>query len=552
MSTTLADTLFTITARHGAHLPAERDGRLVLRGEIVWLLRGPATQLDVVAGALPGVGERLAPDLVLLDFGNAVGRFAVPGLPPLEVVSGKWDEGHFAQMLDDLTTIAAGLPFAASETAGLPYDRSVADQPDVLYHLFVYLRHILSDDPPPERRLLPALRLIVREPHQRFAQTRRTVPAELARSLDPAGFARLAAGAGGFTRVGPAVAARFPAARALRGHLPTRVDEPHAAITRDTPENRFIKAFLAQATGIVAQMRQTLAPLRPNAFRDRLLRDCDTMDAVQRPIATAPLWDEVGRMVHLPAGSPVLQQRRGYHEVYGHFGRLRLATRLPLSATAMRDLLAVKDIAQLYELWCYFALVDATTRLLGPPTRAARTQPDAMQIGVSRELAVDWADGTRLLYNPTFSRSRPAGRRSYSVPLRPDIALVAPTGPNAGLHLLDGKFRLDRLDTILGAADATEESVEDEAAERRGTFKRADLYKMHTYRDAIPGARSVWILYPGSEFRLFRDDPALPAATSPGHLGPGIIEGVGAVPLAPEDGGHAALERVLAGLLGRG
>ncbi len=229
------------------------------------------------------------------------------------------------------------------------------------------------------------------------------------------------------------------------------------------------------------------------------------MDAALQPLVTAPLWDEVGRLVHLPAGSPVLQRRRGYREVYGHFGRLRLATRLPLSATAMRDLLTVKDIAQLYELWCYFALVEAVTGILGPPTGAKRTQASDLQIGVPWDLAVDWPDGTRLLYNPRFSRSRPASRRSYSVPLRPDIALVVPRGPNAGLHLLDAKFRLDRLDAALGTADATEESEEDEAAERRGTFKRADLYKMHTYRDAIPDARSVWILYPGTETRFFDD-----------------------------------------------
>ncbi len=39
--------------------------------------------------------------------------------------------------------------------------------------------------------------------------------------------------------------------------------------------------------------------------------------------------------------------------------------------------------------------------------------------------------------------------------------------------------------------------------ERRGLFKPEDIHKMHTYPDAIPQARSAWILYPGSEMRLF-------------------------------------------------
>lgn len=546
----LSATTLTLTARRGGAEPERRDDRLVLRGEWEWLLRGPASDLALARAALAGVAEHLADDLLLLSFGNAVGFFDVPGLGRLEVVSGKWDQRHFARMLDDLTMIAAGLPFAASETAALPYDRAIADQPDVLYHLFAYLRHILSDDPPPERRLLPALRLILREPHQRFAQTRRTVPIELARGLDPAGFVGIATGAGGFSRVPPAIAARLPVARALRGHLPQRVDEPHAVITRDTPENRFVKSFLGQAGGILARMRRAMIDQRASTFRNRVLADCDTMDAVLHPILSHALWSEVGPMVHLPAASPVLQRRRGYREVYGHFGRLRLATRLPLAEAAMRDLLAAKDIAHLYELWCFFTLVEVATRLLGPPRIAERPHADDFQVGVRWDLAVTWPDGTRLLYNPRFARSRAAERRTYSVPLRPDIALVVPTGAGAGLQLFDAKFRLDRLDAFLPAAGAEDETDEERAEERRGTFKRADLYKMHTYRDAIPRARSVWVLYPGTEFRLFRDDATLPVATSPHCLGPGILDGVGAVPLAPDGGVNAAIELVLDQLLG--
>lgn len=535
-----SDSALSLGARRDGQPPEERDGRLILRGEWEWLLRGPTAALDPIAAALGRLAERLAPELLLLGFGNAVGHFRLPGLPPLEVVSGKWDERHFARMLDELTAIAAGLPFAARETAGLPYDRSVADQPDVLYHLFVYLRYVLSDAPPPEGRLLPALRLILREPHRRFAQTRRVVPAALARDLDPAGFVALMSGAGGFVSAGSGAASRLPLARALRGHLPERVDESHAAITRDTPENRFVKAFLDQATGIVARMRRALAAER-GAFRDDLLGDCARLDTALRPIADHALWAEVGRMVHLPAASPVLQRRRGYREVYGHFGRLRLATRLPLTDTALRDLLAAKDIAHLYELWCFYTLVATITGILGAPVAAERPRADDFQVGISWDLAVTWAGGARLLYNPRFSRSRPTARRSYSVPLRPDIALVVPNGPNAGLHLFDAKFRLDRLATTFADTEDAAEDESERAEERRGTFKRADLYKMHTYRDAIHGARSVWILYPGTEFRHFTADPQAIVTQTITMLGAAAIEGVGAIPLAPDEANPSAL-----------
>ena len=121
--------------------------------------------------------------------------------------------------------------------------------------------------------------------------------------------------------------------------------------------------------------------------------------------------------------------------------------------------------------------------------------------------------------------------------MRPDIALAIPTGPNAGLHLFDAKFRLDRLDALLPIAD--EETDAERQQERRGTFKRADLYKMHTYRDAIPEARTVWILYPGSEMRFFPADPQQPPVTTFASTLPVPLAGVGAIPLLPAEASPA-------------
>ena len=108
----------------------------------------------------------------------------------------------------------------------------------------------------------------------------------------------------------------------------------------------------------------------------------------------------------------------------------------------------------------------------------------------------------RLVYNQHFSKSRAGRRHSYSVPLRPDIALSIPDGPNAGLHLFDAKFRVHGLADV-GLAGSDKDGDDEKAGERAGTFKRGDIYKMHAYRDAILDAHSVWILYPGGEFRFF-------------------------------------------------
>ena len=134
--------------------------------------------------------------------------------------------------------------------------------------------------------------------------------------------------------------------------------------------------------------------------------------------------------------------------------------------------------------------------------------------------------------------------------------------PNAGLHLFDAKFRVKALADVGLTAD-DKHADDEKAAEWAGSFKRADIYKMHAYRDAIPDARSVWILYPGGRFRFF----GMPggdglaggrAACSPEGL-PAQLEGVGAIPVAPAvggEGGHgrgmaAASDGALRATLGR-
>lgn len=584
----------------GAAAPRLDGVRMVLNGEARWLLRGPAEELDAASSALVGFCDRLAPDLLELGFGNAVGLFGLgAGDAAIEVVSGKWDRRHFDGMLADVTRVAAALPFAADAGGALPYDRSLAAREDVLYHAFVYLRHILMGDGTPETKLLPALGVILREPHRQWRRTTASVPVEEARWVDPAGLEQLVQGREPLLAVGRL---DMPLARALGGHVPRRVDERRVQSTVDTPENRFVKAFLDQADGVVEGMRRAAQGKAAGGrgFPRRVLADCEAM---ARALAQARhdgrwLWDEVGRMTYLPAGSTVLQMRRGYRDVLGHFVRLRMATRLPLSPRDARQLLELKDIALLYELWTYFMVVEVVTKRVGPPIAALTVRKDKhWGHDLQQGMTVTWPGGLRLAYNLEFApKTRGMAMQSYSVPLRPDIALTVADGPGRGLHLLDAKFRLRKVADLMGAdeveanrgdparveavnmnahlaegarmpdgggvGDPTERGVLDaerlEAEERRGTFKRADLYKMHTYRDAIHGARSVWALYPGDEARFFSAAGGETVGASRNATGWGVpesavgMDGVGALPLVPGEGGGWWVERWVAVVLGEG
>jgi hypothetical protein len=531
------------TARRSGQRPQVcTDGTIRLQGEREWLFEGSAEHVRSLLSAIPGA-ERLSETLLLLSFGNAVGVFEVPGLGRLTVVSGKWDERHYDRMLGDLTDIAAGLPFTSGVTSALPYDRSIVAREDVLYHAFVYLRHILIGQVDQEQRLIPALEVILRDPHRRFERVTRSTPVGRAQHIDAHGLHRLVSGT--LTRAPGITTQGIPLARALRGHLPEFIEEPSVTASHDTPENRFVQAFLSLARGIVDGMRAAVGS-PSGSFGRRVLADCDAMERLLRPISQHSFWQDVGPMIHVPVGSTVLQRRRGYRQVFGHWVRLRLSTRLPLAPERVRDLLEVKDIAELYELWCYFSVVREIETLIGPPVEAESLVSSALQVGVPWDFQVRWADGTRVTYNPRYSRSRSPARKSYSVPLRPDIGLEVSHGANQGLHLLDAKFKVDASRQAFGA-EMDNETGEEEIAERRGVFKRGDLYKMHAYRDAISRARSVWILFPGTEFSFFSVTDGVMVSVD--DLAPGL-EGVGAIPHLPDAEAGGILRAVLQHLLG--
>lgn len=434
----------TIRSRRSTVQPEKIVDHMRVQGEVQWYLEGPEELIQQAASALAGVCEQITAEVLLVNFGNSVGWFRVPGLGLVEVISGKWESGHFDSMLLDLSGWASALPFSIG-AGSVGVEWNAVDQQTVLYHAFVYLRSVLSEHISPERRLLGAIHTVMRDPHRQLERVRREVPLEAVRQVEPSLLEDLAAGCFPLVRLETVNQQQFPFVRRLRGYIPEYVSEDQGEITFDTPENRFVKAFLDYALIVISHMRQFIEGISPenrNAFQRRVLEECDSMEFLLHPSRQHALWKEIGPMVHVPVSSTVLQRRQGYREIFGHYSRMLLATKVPLAQKVEQDLLEAKDIAQLYEIWCYFACVRQLELLLGHPLAADRLEAHVTELTVPRGIAVRWQDGTRLLYNLPFSRSSNRQRYSYSVPLRPDIVLEVQNGPNAGIHVLDAKFKV--------------------------------------------------------------------------------------------------------------
>lgn len=509
------------------------DG-VVLRGEVEWLVEGGETEIAALLDSLAGLGVKVSAQSAIVKFGNVVGTFALGHLGAVRVECGKLGEGEFDALLDDLTGRALALPFSATQAAGLPHDRSIADRDDVLLHAFIYARHILLAS---HRALPPALELVVRDPHRRFSPERASVDLASASRVDARTIARVAMGADGVVRA-TGHAAHSGLAQALRGHLPASVDVPRVENTFDTAENRFVLEFLGQLRGIVDRVeRLARSKAKPGSFWTRAVNDCEAMRRVLGPFERHDMWNEVGRMGHVPIGSSVLQRRRGYKDILRHHLALRAAARIPFDRTSVEKLLGLKDVATLYELWCYFAVVDALGEVIGRRPDSASTMKVTDEVDLGNGFRVAWTGGPSVSYNLSFTRKKPPPHRSASLRLRPDIVVDIERDGQRELHVFDAKLRIDG---VLPSAES-DDGEDDDAETNPLSFKNDDIAKMHAYRDALAHVRSARVLYPGHEACEF---PAVePDARD--------TDGVGAIPLIP---GTPPLELVgvLERILGKG
>lgn len=513
----------SLRTRKNREPPRQREGRLVLDTDLEWVLEGPPELVDGVFAALPEFAEHISPRHLLLAFQNAVGRYTLPGLGEIELVSGKWSEAEFDGMLRELTEVVAGLPFASRVGSGLPYERAALAERQVPYHAYVYLRYALSATTPSHDRLDLAFNRVLAQPQRRLMPNDRMVRLECARNIGVRGMLRALASPWDWREQTSAERRDLPIA--LGGYLPERIEEEQRSSSADTAENRFVAAVLDLAYSIIERTKRHAASCGRVALRNRLLQDCDQMLRVLEPIRAHALWREVGAMMQFPASSVVLQRRSGYREILRGFVRLRLISRIPHKDDAINDLLALKDIATLYELWCFFSVVRAVKQHLGAPSEPVIAHLGEAETSVSRGMRVRWRDGTTVIYNAQFNPK--SSNRSTSVALRPDVALYVTSGRNRGLHLLDAKFRLRT--TPGNGANQNDATT---------TFKPDDLIKMHAYRDAIPEARSVWIMCPATTCSYF---PSGDGAADE-------YDGVGAIPTHP---GGKELDRVIGQMLGK-
>ncbi len=281
----------------------------------------------------------------------------------------------------------------------------------------------------------------------------------------------------------------------LNGYVPTRVLGYRKYESFDTPENRFVKHFLNL---LVEWSGRVIETFDKENEKKANLEPIEELLGELEFIKNDGVWGEIGDMVFFPYTSQTLLKGDGYRdllELYREF-----TSYLPFFEE-LQKAIDNKDIAKLYEYWAFFRLVEELGRILGKKRLRIVVTP-AGELSERGNAYAQFNNGWRLYYNKPLSPKR----WSYSVTLRPDFSLFNGDPSKKSTNLIgvfDSKFKLDVVDAPKEIEEFDEET---EIAEKTGNYetwaKLEDVYKMHTYRDAL-GCRFAVVVYPGKRSVFF-------------------------------------------------
>jgi len=435
----------------------------------------------------------------VFNFGNFLGAGSIgisktEGLT-FEVISKKLDyEQEYIALIKDLSDKALSLllDFDAPTTSQFTINQTRT--PKTL-ESYLLLKTAL-----PINELNAALAQIKARPHSILVSEERWMPSSLASGLhamnDPI--------------------SRIRWARSTSSGKPVAVEvlDRKRQDTNNTAPNQFVRFALEKFSRICLEISE-------NSEKNGKTNSTEALQ-IHKFIESelrCTLLKSVSRLGRIPYENQVLQKREGYKQLL----RTYILTN---SALAVRDLqdngvlsptAENRAVPDLYEYWLFFFLAQALEELNGAKKIERNYVKELNQEGVV-SIKLDHSDEPRLTlelpigdvthhlglyYNRTFKGGE--NQPSYSMKLRPDYTIETFVGYGSSynerrgnafkngtisyLHF-DAKFRIQKVN--ISETDSDKEEQDDLSA------KPSDIYKMHTYNEAIRGTAASVILFPGN------------------------------------------------------
>lgn len=294
----------------------------------------------------------------------------------------------------------------------------------------------------------------------------------------------------------------------------------------DIPENRLIKDLLQRVLSVLERIEADIDKNERDLSETYFSNRVSSMKTETYRMLSTGWMNDVGELDIIPFNSSVLQKKHGYRELFTMYQMLGLGSSLSDDQFSILLEGHNKKVYQIYEYWCYIQLYKCLFELsTNKPDHPLETSGKGLTISPKRQNNLKFIIPScgfdlevKLLYNREFTRTSNPDQ-SYSLPLRPDYTLVVylpkEIGGTTNLINFDAKYKVKYVEN---------QNIVSEDEDLDSDCWAFDIYKMHTYRDALLKSNGSYVLYPGDKTNLFEKE------------GDGtIIPSVGSISLVPGD-----------------
>jgi len=434
---------------------------------------------------------------------------------PFEVRSRKIGyREQYPAMIGDLSEAASGLLLESKAPLYQLYDFDDKVRRSY-YEDFMFIEYLFKPENLPE-----SYEYIRRNIYNRLERKIQETPSCLASTINPGDLIQMVSCSENLQQLEEPIIG-WP--HEMKNYFPIQINQEICEETIDTPENRLLKNFLLSLESLMLQLRKRV----PEGYiKERV----EEYNAILQDYLADDWLHDVGILHFVPSNSQVLQKREGYRSIFQFYLNFEFAFRFEWKE--MGDLLQGynRRLSEIYEYWCYFKLVkvlgDLSYQKVGLESifekKGGRRWSLSLKRGNSsmQQFQIE-LDGKlinlHLWYNKRFSRK--TRNPSYSLPFKPDYSMLVKIDDYQFFLHFDAKYRsegdvLEFYEEIgreplshdvvkEKTLEAFDQKEEDEVQERDMNedifrkYKDGDIYKMHTYKDAILQSEGAYIFYPG-------------------------------------------------------
>lgn len=516
------------------------DGEsIVLENGIVSLYEWKKYKIRVTSGtefteqSFSGVGEYGTGTYGTLIYKNCMGKAYFEGFE-FNIISKKMSQAECDRMIEIVNQFISSLSYDFNQSTFSKIVRNRKERTDLNYHIYLLIMNSLQSNVR-QTNILSNFEIIRSNPHRKMESISIKENIGFVSELSDDSLAEIMSGESELAECSKfnILAKKFE--KGGKNYVPKEILQEEIVYSFDNNENRFIKFFIKYCLNIIERFQEYFLKKEDLINKEQIEKN-QFYIGILKNILNNSFLKYVGEMNVLPVTSTILTKKEGYRQLFQLYVGIKA---IPVNAAEedAKEIIENKSLDVLYENFCYFMMANMLCDFYGVKIGRQRFKvfSDEFTKTLEKQTYSNYFEfastsilpKVRLHYNKNYTPGE-----SYSKSYDPDISLEIYNDHGAidRIYLFDSKFKTN----VFNEGDDGDDSAVVKM------FKYDDISKMHAYKDAIKAAVGAFILYPGTENKIFYET----------DKGMDQFLGVGAFALRPDNSKDKAkikqmLEKVL-------